>query len=336
MARKNISWEDADTSLSLGNASPSAAVSFPANIPESINDCASEYLLYLDTVKGFSDKTVLSYKEDLKHLSIMLGGNTLVKSVTTDDLRSCIGTLSKKKYSITSINRFISATRGLFAYCKKFGYLEKNVSLEIKTLKAPKHLPVFMTPTEIDDMCESPEKKELLWESRDRAIFEMLYSSGCRVSELSSLKLSDLSSDCTSAIVHGKGGKDRRVYFSPEAVECFKKYLSERNALFPETSSTGGNPVQEIFVNQKGKKLSSHGVWYIVKRYSGIEGTNKPVSPHAFRHTFATTMLNNGADIRVVQELLGHSTISTTQRYTHVTTERLKEVYKQAFPHTDS
>ena len=311
-----------------------AAASFPANVPETLPDCAIEYLLYLESVKGYSENTVTSYREDFKHLVEMLGEETKIQNVSAEDLRSCIGTLSLKKYSVTSINRFIASVRGLFSYCKKFRYIQKNPALEIKTLKAPKSLPKFMTPAEVDELCAAPEEKELLWETRDRAIFEMLYSSGCRVSELASLKFEDFSNGFESAIVHGKGNKDRRVYFEKDAVTALKKYLAERNEKFPASAQNGAMAVKNIFVNQKGTALTPHGIWYIVNRYSGVEGTNKSVSPHAFRHTFATAMLNNGADIRMVQEMLGHSTISTTQRYTHVTTERLKEVYRQAFPHS--
>ena len=305
-----------------------------SNPPVSIQECCDEYLLYIKSVRGLSENTVSGYGEDFKHLMLILKPQMPIKDVTLEDLRGCIGSLSRRKYGIVSINRFIAAVRGLFAYCKKFGYIKSNVSLELKTLKAPKHLPRFMTGTEVDALCIEPEKEPLLWQARDKALFEMLYSSGCRVGEIAHLRLKDFSSGFKSAVVTGKGKKDRRVFFAEDAVSSLLAYLAERKSRFPERESDGGNPVQEVFLNQKGNPLSQHGIWYIVSRYSGVEGTNKHVSPHAFRHTFATAMLAAGADIRAVQEMLGHSSISTTQRYTHVTTERLKEVYKQAFPHS--
>ncbi|MBP5695502.1 MAG: tyrosine-type recombinase/integrase [Treponema sp.] len=305
-----------------------------SNPPVSIQECCDEYLLYIKSVRGLSENTVSGYGEDFKHLMLILKPQMPIKDVTLEDLRGCIGSLSRRKYGIVSINRFIAAVRGLFAYCKKFGYIKSNVSLELKTLKAPKHLPRFMTGTEVDALCIEPEKEPLLWQARDKALFEMLYSSGCRVGEIAHLRLKDFSSGFKSAVVTGKGKKDRRVFFAEDAVSSLLAYLAERKSRFPERESDGGNPVQEVFLNQKGNPLSEHGIWYIVSRYSGVEGTNKHVSPHAFRHTFATAMLAAGADIRAVQEMLGHSSISTTQRYTHVTTERLKEVYKQAFPHS--
>ena len=298
---------------------------------ENLSQLSDEYILYLVTVRGFSEHTKTGYQEDLKHLKLILGEDKKISGISLNDLRTCIASLSKRKYSVASINRFIAAVRGLFAYCKKFGYIEYNVALELKTLKAPKRLPRFMTQNEVDALCSAPEKKPILWPARDKAIFEMFYSSGCRVSELAALKISDFDADYSSAIVTGKGKKDRRVYFEKDARQALSLYLQERKSRFPNVKENAGD---YLFLNQKGGPLSKGGIWYVVSRYSGAEGTNHHISPHAFRHTFATAMLTSGADIRVVQELLGHSSISTTQRYTHVALERLKDVYNQAFPHS--
>ena len=248
-----------------------------------------------------------------------------------EDLRYCIGELSKKKRNASSINRFIASVRSLFAYCRKFQYIQNNVALELKTVKLPKHLPVFMTNAEVDELCNAPEKSELLWQTRDKALFEMLYSSGCRISEIANLKLDDFSGDFESAIVTGKGSKDRRVYFAEDARKALKLYLEDRKQRF--NSNGRKDTVKEVFLNQHGKKLSDEGMRWIISRYSGIEGVNHHVSPHSFRHTFATQMLSNGADVRMVQALLGHSNISTTQRYTHITTEKLIEIYNRSHPH---
>lgn len=303
-------------------------------IPVTVRECTEEYLLYLSSVRGLSDNTVTGYRKDLEHLALTVGADSEIASLTAEDLRGCIAALSRRKYAVTSINRFVAAVRGLFAYCRKFQYIQSDAALELKTLRAPSRLPVFMTQQEVDKLCSQPARQELLWAARDRAIFELLYSSGCRVGELASLKLQDSSDGWQSAVVRGKGRKDRRVYFAADAREALSAYLAERRERFPAGMPGGARPVHSLFVSQKGLPLSAHGIWYIVSRYSGPEGTRRPVSPHAFRHTFATAMLNGGADIRVVQELLGHSSISTTQRYTHITTERLKEVYNQSFPHS--
>ena len=295
-----------------------------------VKDSCEEFLLYLATVKGMTENTVQSYGEDYKKLNEFLGPDTEIDKVSLQDLRFCVGSLSAQKFSVATINRFIASLRALFSYSQKFGRLKVNPALEIKTLKAPKHLPNFMTGTEVDALCDAPQKNELLWASRDKAIFEMLYSSGCRVAELASLKLGDFSAGGKSAVVKGKGKKDRIVYFEDDALAALKDYLAERKALLLRLKLLGQ---KALFVNKKGGQLSTRGIRWIVSRYSGPEGTNRHVSPHAFRHTFATSMLSSGADVRVVQEMLGHSSISTTQRYTHVTTQQLIDTYKKAHPH---
>ncbi|MBP3710763.1 MAG: tyrosine-type recombinase/integrase [Treponema sp.] len=290
-----------------------------------------EFLLYLSAVRGLSENSVAAYKNDLTQFAHFIGGETDIASVSAEDIRMCIGNLSKEKKASASINRFIAAVRTFFAYCRKFQYIDNNPALEIKTVKQPKLLPKFLTGAEVDELCMAAKEKPLLWASRDAAIFEMLYSSGCRVSELASLALADMSDDCSSAVVMGKGKKARRVYFEKDAQKAFALYMQERKVLFARKKLR--DDVPEIFVNQQGGKLTAHGIRWIVARYSGVEGTNHHISPHALRHTFATALVSNGADVRVVQELLGHASISTTQRYTHVTTQRLIDTYNRAHPH---
>lgn len=297
-----------------------------------LNSAISEYLLYLDAVRGLSANSVLGYKKDLDYLMLFVGKEIDVKIITKENLLFCIGELSKKKMAATSINRFIAAVRTFFAYCKKFQYIPNNPAIELKTVRIPKKIPRFLTANEMDSLCNQPELKELLWTSRDCAIFEMLYSSGCRVTELANLKFADFMEDFSKAIVKGKGNKDRVVYFAKQAQAALKIYLDDRKKILQEKKVE--NQTDFIFINQKGNRLSAAGIRWIVSRYSGVEGTNHHISPHAFRHTFATQLLSNGADVRAVQELLGHSSISTTQRYTHITTEKLIEIYNKAHPHS--
>ena len=296
-----------------------------------VKDSCEEFLLYLATVKGMTENTVQSYGEDYKKLNEFLGPDTEIDKVSLQDLRFCVGSLSAQNFSVATINRFIASLRALFSYSQKFGRLKVNPALEIKTLKAPKHLPNFMTGTEVDALCDAPQKNELLWASRDKAIFEMLYSSGCRASEIVSLTFEDFNGDYSSAIVTGKGSKDRRVYFEEDAQKALKAYLEDRKKRFGQSDKE-----PHIFVNQRGGALTTGGLRLIITRYSGSEGTKHHVSPHAFRHTFATAMITNGADVRMVQELLGHSSISTTQRYTHISTEKMIEMYNKAHPHGGS
>ncbi len=297
-----------------------------------LRELTDEFLLYLSAVRGLSENTVKGYGNDLSQLHDFLTPDLDIKSVTRENLMLCIGQLSKQKKSAATVNRFIAAVRTLFAYAAKMKYIEKNPSLEMKTVKLPKRVPNFMTTSEVNELCNEPVKEELLWASRDHAIFLMLYSSGCRASELVGLKLSDFMDGGRSAVVTGKGNKQRKVYFAEEARKALSEYLADRKKVLEE-NKVSPLPVQ-LFINQKGGPLTTGGLRYILNRYSGVEGTNHHINPHAFRHTFATTMLGNGADVRMVQEMLGHSSISTTQRYTHITTEKLIETYNKAHPHS--
>ncbi len=297
--------------------------------PLTIGQCVDEFLVYLQGVRSLSEYTLKGYRLDLDAMMSLCGGSTIpLSDYDLLMLRSSVGQLVRQKKAVSSVNRYISAVRSLFAYCKRLDYIKSNPALELHTLKNGIRVPRYMTETEVNALCNQPEEKELLWTERDKAIFELLYSSGCRVQELAGLTLESFSDDLTSAIVLGKGRKERRVWFSEDAVAGLKEYLASRALKIPAEKT-----VKALFVNQKGDPLSVRGIRWIVERYSSVEGTGKSVSPHAFRHTFATTMLNNGADIRVVQEMLGHSSISTTQRYTHVSRAKLIETYNRAHPH---
>ena len=297
-----------------------------------LQECIDEFLLYIADIKGMSVNTVIGYRNDLRQFVSMPGfsGDMELSAVKTDMIRGCIGVFSLQKKSAASINRFLTSVKSLFAYCKKFDYIQINPAKGIKGVKIPKRLPRFMTMAELNELCDSPEKKEILWKSRDKALFEMLYSSGCRVSEIAGLEISDLSSDFSSAMVTGKGNKDRQVFFEAEARNALRSYLAERKSRLSDSSE------KHVFINQSGTPLTARGIRYILDRYSGAEGTNHHVSPHAFRHTFGTAMVSSGADVRLVQEMLGHASISTTQRYTHINSEKLIELYNKAHPHGGS
>ena len=297
-----------------------------------IGELTQEFFVYLESVRTLSENTIIAYRKDLEHLMNQAGTDVLVESLSTEQLRLTIAFLSKKNLSNASINRYIASVRTFFAYCRKFGYIKGNPALELKTVKVPVHIPRFLTGPEVDELCSMPESNELLWETRDKAIFEILYSSGCRVGEIVMLKISDLERGMSSAMVRGKGNKDRRVYFEEDARQALSIYLDDRKKRFVKEGII--DSAKEVFVNQKGGALTTNGIRYILSRYTGPEGTNHHVSPHALRHTFATSMLGNGADVRVVQEMLGHASVSTTQRYTHLTTEQLIEIYSKAHPHS--
>ena len=297
-----------------------------------LSELVEEFLLYLSSVRGLSENTVTGYRNDLKELQAFLTPSIDIKTVTRENLLLSIGQLSKEKKAAASVNRFIAAVRTMFSYALKFGYIKKNPALELKTVKLPKRVPNFMTSQEVNLLCSEPVNNELLWESRDRALFLMLYSSGCRISEITNLRLDDFMDNYHSAIVTGKGRKQRKVFFAEEARKALAIYLQDRKKLMAEKGVTEN--VRQVFVNQQGHAMSVGGIRFIISKYSGAEGTNHPVNPHAFRHTFATTMIGNGADVRLVQEMLGHASISTTQRYTHITTEKLIETYNKSHPHS--
>lgn len=298
----------------------------------SLGETIEEFLVYIDTVRLLSENTVLGYKNDLKIVEEYLGLEIPLSRVGTEDLNFCIANLSTQGKSAATVNRFIAAVRTFFFYSRKFGYIEKNPALEIRTVKIPRYVPAFLTQNEIDRLCKEPEVNELLWETRDKAIFESFYSTGCRVSELVSLRVSDFDYSRHSAVIRGKGEKDRRVYFEKDAQTAISVYLSDRKKRFVKEGIEDSSPY--LFVNQKGGHLTPGGVRYILGKYTGRDGLNHHVSPHALRHTFATIMLASGADIRVVQKFLGHSSISTTQRYTHLTTRQLIDIYKRCHPHS--
>ena len=297
-----------------------------------LSELVEEFLLYLGAVRGLSENTVLGYKNDLKELQKFLAPTLDIQTITKENLLLSIGQLSKEKKAAASVNRFIAAVRTMFSYALKFGYIKKNPALELKTVKLPKRVPNFMTQPEVNQLCEQPVNNELKWEKRDHALFTMMYSSGCRISEITNLKLDDFMDNYHSAIVTGKGNKQRKVFFAQEARNALALYLQDRKKVLE--SHNIAEPTRQVFINQKGYPLSVGGVRFIISKYSGAEGTNHHINPHAFRHTFATTMIGNGADVRLVQEMLGHSSISTTQRYTHITTERLIDIYNKAHPHS--
>ncbi|EMM83520.1 site-specific recombinase, phage integrase family [Leptospira interrogans str. 2006001854] len=204
--------------------------------------------------------------------------------------------------------------------------VKSNPATQLSFPKVRKEVPKNFRINETEEILEfESENASEVSEIRDRAMIEVLYSSGLRVFELVNAKLNSLSKDLTVLKVLGKGRKERFVYFGKEAVSSLQKYLEYRNVSFPDA--------EEIFLNQRGKKLTTRGVRYILNERRKKMGWEKTITPHKFRHTFATDLLDAGAEIRAVQELLGHSSLSTTQIYLSVSKEKIKEVYRKAHPH---
>lgn len=296
-----------------------------------VPDVVDEFLLYLETIKGFSPNTIVSYRNDLKKFMFFCGKKKYIDELTFQDLRFAIPCMSEDGATPATINRYIAAVRTLFAYCRKLEYIDSNPSLRLRTVKADKPYHQVVTDQEMYKVCTSPDDKKMLWPARDKAIFEMLYSSGCRVSELCSLKFSSFSEGYKKAKILGKGSKERFVFFERDALEALTAYLKERKKLLQEKGIE--EDPKFIFLNQAGTPLTTGGLTWILSKYTSAEGINHHFSPHDFRHAFATALVNEGLDIRKVQALLGHASVSTTQRYTHVNQKKVFSDYHKAHPH---
>lgn len=282
-----------------------------------------KFIRYLDIEKNYSKHTILNYRLDLEDFRKFLAESPLEK-VDYLTLRKYLAILKEKNLGSRTVNRRLSALRSFFKFLTREGYLKTNPTLILSSPKLDKHLPSFMTEEEVARLIESAFQKNEKDEMglRDRAILETFYSTGLRISELVGLSVDDV--DFISGIVKvmGKGKKERIVPIGEVAITAVRKYLGKRKK---QNSA--------VFLNKNGKRITTRGVWDIVGKYLQMAGIKQGVSPHTFRHSFATHLLNRGADLRTVQELLGHANLSSTQIYTHLTTERLKSVYDKAHPH---
>lgn len=290
-----------------------------------------DYINYIGGLKNYSRNTISAYEKNLSMFETWLQKNDAdIFKLTANDVRVFISELANEKLSPATINQVLSTIRGFYDFAVRFKLAKINPAAQIKNIKLAERLPNFLFADEMNRFCKSPDSENNLWQARDKAIFSCLYSSGCRVSELVNLNLKDLSIDFKSAIVFGKGSKERKVFFADFAVQVLKTYMLERKTLL-DTLQNIKEPA--LFLNQKGKRLTSRGVEYIISRYVEATGNYKKITPHTFRHSFASMLVTKGLDIRMVQELLGHASISTTQKYTHVTSEQLQNLYHSSHPH---
>jgi len=294
-----------------------------------------DYLAFLDAVRGLSPRTLRSYREDFESFDSFVAATVAaddVDSVTASDIRAFAAFLVVEGKAGSSVNRALSAIRGYFRYRVRFGGLAVDPSRDVEGLPSRRPLPRFLFEDEASAFLGLPEGVGF-GPSRDRALLEFLYSTGCRVAEASNLTLDRLDLAGGSARVMGKGLKERIVFLAGQAKAALDDYLplrSERR-LRAGLGVSGGK--EYLFVNARGGRLTERGFEWIIRGYAERSGSPRSVTPHAFRHSFATHLVGRGADIRVVQELLGHSSVSTTQIYAHVDMERLRKVYEQAHPH---
>jgi integrase/recombinase XerC len=296
------------------------------------------YIDHLDNQKRYSRHTIRNYSVDLGQFADFLvykgesagdPGKCLdLKEVDPLVIREYVGRLSRR-YKRSTIARKISAVRSFFVFLEKRGLIQGNPAVHIGIPKKEKYIPNYLPVDDIFRLLERPDHDKVLG-LRDLAILEMLYSSGFRVSELVSLDISSVDFDERLARVVGKGAKERIVPIGRRALEVVKTYLKATQCLRKKDESKSGE--DPLFINFRGTRLSSRSVARIVKKYTRGVGLSREISPHSMRHTFATHLLDGGADLRSVQELLGHASLSTTQKYTHVSIDRLMVVYDKSHP----
>mgnify|MGYP000030777032 CR=1 FL=1 len=286
------------------------------------------YLAYLKHVRRLAPNTLQAYGRDLELFRRFLAeAGSSEQAVGPAQARAFVGYLSRRGLGSRSINRVLSAVRGYYRFQARAGGEEAeaaNPFAPIRSLKTPERLPSFFLEQEMERILDRPTGD--FWQLRDRLILELLYSTGCRVSELAGMELTDLDLKGRSIRVRGKGGKERLVFFGAAAAELLREYLLARRALAPADG-------RGLLVNRRGARLTVRGIQGIVAKALLVSGLAKTASPHTFRHSFATHLLSRGRDIRLVQELLGHSRLATTQIYTHLDIDRLTEEYRLAHPH---
>ncbi len=283
-----------------------------------------KYLNFLTFEKGLAENTVIAYKNDLNIFIDFLKKNKIV-SIKEDEIIDFIFYMKAKKYSELSIARALVSVRNFFVFLVREKKISKNPFENMETFKTHKKIPEVLSKDDIEKLIDAPDlsKKEGI---RDRAILELLYDAGLRVSELINLELTDINLDEKIIRCFGKGSKERIVPVGDYLIDAISNYLDIRNTFTNKGFS------QYLFLTRRGTKFTRMGIWKIVKNYAKLKGIAKDVYPHIFRHSFATHLLSGGADLRSVQEMLGHSDISTTQIYTHVDKSRLKKIHKQFHP----
>ncbi len=288
-----------------------------------------EYLASLRLEKNLSENTIISYKNDLNTFNSFLELKNISDPslIRSEHLYVFFKSLYNLGLSSTSAARYHSSLKGFFKFLYSNKYIIENPFDRIESPKINRSLPQVLSVNEVEKILTKPDTNEKLG-LRDKAVLEVLYACGLRVSELINLKVHDLFLSEEMIRVFGKGSKERLVPIGSSAIKWTEEYLKKGRPLLLNKSKSGGY----VFLNQRGSKLSRMGIWKIVNRYSLEAGILKEVHPHTFRHSFATHLLEGGADLRAVQEMLGHADISTTQIYTHVDRDYIKQVHKEFHP----
>ncbi|MBI1887237.1 MAG: site-specific tyrosine recombinase XerD [Nitrosomonadales bacterium] len=292
-------------------------------------DLLDEFCDNLWLEDGLSRNTLDSYRRDLTKFALWLEQQrgTSILQATHGDIQGYLAHLvTVQKAKPSSTGRNISSLKRLFRYLLRQGKIATDPTLQIDTPKLPRNLPKSLTEQDVERLLDAPDVQTPLG-LRDRTMFEVLYATGLRVSELVTLRVTQVSMDTGVVRVMGKGSKERLVPLGEEALDWLRRYLADGRGVL-----LGKQMTDALFVTARGEGMTRQMFWYLIKKHAKHGGLNKPLSPHTLRHAFATHLLNHGADLRVVQMLLGHADISTTQIYTHVARERLKQLHQQHHP----
>ncbi|MBN2439858.1 MAG: tyrosine recombinase [Spirochaetales bacterium] len=289
----------------------------------------AKYISYLKSIRALSGNTIRAYSEDIEQYEeFLLKQNRSDLDADINLIRSFVASLSKRGLASPTINRIISGVRGFYKFLQTHGYVRLNPFSGITSIRGESKLPVFLFENEVEDFLEISSMEFL--DLRNKAVFEFLYTTGCRVSEAVACNITDINFKEGQTRVTGKGNKERMIFIGDTALKVLSEYIIKRKYHVKKDDIDAG---RALFLNRNGKRITSRGVRYILQRYLTDTQFQKKITPHTFRHSFATHLLNQGADIRVVQELLGHASLTTTQVYTHISLKRLQKVYKDAHPH---
>lgn len=293
------------------------------------------FLTFMSVEKGASGNTVAAYKNDLQQFDSFitsLNGNSNGKvrdwdKTERDLIVEYLLALRKKNYAEATVARKVAALKSFFQYLQAEGTIHGNPAESLASPRVGRTLPKPLSVTQVDELLEQPMKRNTPESKRDRAMLELLYAAGLRVSELVSLNVEDLNTSGPYVRCMGKGSKERTIPIHEQAASAVVAYLDDGRAALVK-----GRKESALFVNRRGERLTRQGFWLILKQYAKEANIASPVTPHTLRHSFATHMLRGGAPLRNVQELLGHANISTTQVYTQVANEHVRQVYEKAHP----
>lgn len=295
-----------------------------------ISTVISSYLMHVRVEKGLSANTISAYKRDLQKFDEFARKRKLtLETVGRDDLVDFLAGLYRLKLESRTVARQLVTLRNFFRFAQIQELIAEDPSINLESPKIRRHLPGYLRLDEVEKLLEQPDAKTPMG-LRDRAMLEVLYSTGLRVSELTSLGVNDLDTKVGCVRCIGKGDKERIVPVGKKALGMVDKYLREGRPQLLRNAKAGSGPA--LFINRRGAALSRVGVWKILSAYGRRAGLRVALTPHMLRHSFATHLLERGADLRSVQLMLGHADISTTQIYTHVVEERLKQIYKAHHP----